>query len=216
MPPSSTGLSWRHPVVIIIVDLGLGNMSSVRNMFKRVGVPTTSSVDRDEIIQASKIVLPGVGAFDTGMERLEQSGLIPMLTELAVDRRVPTLGICLGMQLMTERSEEGTRAGLGWVPGSTHRFRLEGTDLKVPHMGWNLATPTRPDTLFKDADPDARYYFVHSYHVVCSEEPDVLAWTEHGTRFASSFQRGTLFGTQFHPEKSHRFGMEILRNFAVA
>jgi glutamine amidotransferase len=201
--------------VIVIVDLGLGNMGSVRNMFKRVGVPTLSTVEPEEIKQATKLVLPGVGAFDAGMARLKESGLIGLLTERVVDEQVPTIGICLGMQLLTEGSEEGSLPGLGWVPGTTVRFRLEGTSLKVPHMGWNHARPTRADSLFADADDEARYYFVHSYHVVCNDEADVLAWTDHGTQFASALQRDNVFGTQFHPEKSHRFGMQVLRNFAA-
>jgi glutamine amidotransferase len=200
--------------VIVIVDLGLGNMGSVRNMFKRVGVETRSTLDPDEIAAASKLVLPGVGAFDSGMARLHETGLVDLLTRRALDERVPTIGICLGMQLLTRGSEEGTLPGLGWVPGFTRRFRLEGTGLRVPHMGWNRAEPTREDSLFEGAGADARYYFVHSYHVECEDDGDVLAWTEHGLRFASALQRGNVYGTQFHPEKSHRFGMNVLRNFA--
>lgn len=201
--------------MIVIVDLGLGNMSSVRNMFKRIGAPAISSVDPGVIAAATKLVLPGVGAFDAGMARLAESGLVPLLTERALEHRTPTLGICLGMQLMTEGSEEGHRPGLGWVPGAARRFRLEGTNFRVPHMGWNLARPTRHDILYHDADPEARYYFAHSYYVVCDDDHDVLSWTEHGTRFVSALQRGNLSATQFHPEKSHRFGMAVLRNFAA-
>ena len=200
--------------MIVIVDLGLGNMGSVRNMFKRVGVEARSTLDQEEIARASKLVLPGVGAFDSGMARLNQTGLVDLLTRRVVHERVPVIGICLGMQLLTDGSEEGTLPGLGWVPGFTRRFRLEGTSLKVPHMGWNRADATREDSLFKGADADARYYFVHSYHVDCANDADVLAWTEHGVRFASALQRANVYGTQFHPEKSHRFGMNVLRNFA--
>lgn len=201
---------------VVIVDIGLANIRSVQNMFKRVGVAALASHEVGAISRADKLVLPGVGAFDTGMSKLEESGLVSVLTERALEASVPTLGICLGMQLMTEGSEEGSLPGLGWLPGRTRRLRVEHKGLKVPHMGWNIAHPTRPDSLFHDAPSDARYYFVHSYHVVCDEHRDVLAVTEYGGEFTSAFQRGTLYGTQFHPEKSHRFGMNVLRNFVGA
>lgn len=200
--------------MITILDLGLGNMGSVRNMFKRAGIPTTTTSDPGQLAAATKIVLPGVGAFDSGMSKLAASGLVDLLNERVIDKRVPTIGICLGMQLLTEGSEEGTLPGLGWIPGTTLRFRPTHPSLKIPHMGWNRARPTRTDSLFRDAEEDARYYFVHSYRVVCTDDCDVLAWTEHGEEFPSAIQRGNIYGTQFHPEKSHRFGLRILRNFA--
>jgi imidazole glycerol-phosphate synthase subunit HisH len=163
------------------------------------------------------LILPGVGAFDAGMRQLHASGLVGLLNDKVLNRHTPTLGICLGMQLMTEKSEEGDLPGLGWIKGGNVRFRFDEaqTHLKVPHMGWNTVTSTRDDTLFKDLDDEARFYFVHSYHVVCQCEADVLAWTHHGRRFVSAFQHANILGTQFHPEKSHKFGMKLLSNFAA-
>jgi imidazole glycerol-phosphate synthase subunit HisH len=203
--------------MIVIVNYGIGNLGSVLNMLKKIGAPATISADAEEIEKADKLILPGVGAFDAGMRQLHASGLMGLLNDKVLNRRTPTLGICLGMQLMTDKSEEGDLPGLGWIKGGNVRFRFdEGqTHLKVPHMGWNTVTSIRDDTLFKDLDDEARFYFVHSYHVVCQSEADVLAWTHHGRRFVSAFQHANILGTQFHPEKSHKFGMKLLSNFAA-
>ncbi len=201
--------------MIAIVDYRMGNLGSIQNMLKRIGVRAVITSDAEVIAKASGLILPGVGAFDTGMENIEQLGLLPVLTAMVMDRRTPLLGICLGMQLLTERSEEGRRPGLGWIEGETIRFRIEQKrhGLKVPHMGWNTVAVRRRDTLFKDLDEDAGFYFVHSYHVVCRREEDVLATTNHEYDFVSALERGNLRATQFHPEKSHRYGMQVLRNF---
>ena len=202
--------------MIVIVDYGIGNLGSVLNMLKRVGAPATISSDPAEIEKAEKLILPGVGAFDAGMKQLQDSQLIGLLSEKALARNTPTLGICLGMQLLMENSEEGELPGLGWIKGSNVRFRLEEGNghLKVPHMGWNTVDVKRADSLFKDLDDEARFYFVHSYRVVCERESDVLATTNHGGDFVSAVQSGNIMGTQFHPEKSHKFGMKLLSNFA--
>jgi glutamine amidotransferase len=201
--------------VIAIVDYRMGNLGSIQNMLKRIGARAVITSDADVIAKASGLILPGVGAFDTGMENIEQLGLLPVLTAMVMDRRTPLLGICLGMQLLTQRSEEGRRPGLGWIEGETIRFRIEQKrhGLKVPHMGWNTVAVRRRDTLFKDLDEDAGFYFVHSYHVVCRREEDILATTNHEYDFVSALERGNLRATQFHPEKSHRYGMQVLRNF---
>jgi glutamine amidotransferase len=199
--------------LVVIVDLGTGNIGSIRNMLKRVGVDPVVSSEAADVRAAARIVLPGVGAFDAGMTRLQELDLVEVLGARALGAGVPTLGLCLGMQLMTRGSEEGCLPGLGWFDAQTERFQSGQNKPKVPHMGWNTVSPTRHDTLFRHAEPDSRYYFVHSYYVRCAQEDDVLAWAHHGCDFAAAIQHETLYGTQFHPEKSHRFGMQLLTNF---
>ena len=201
--------------MITIVDFNMGNLGSIRNMFKKIGCDSQITASPDLIAAADKLVLPGVGAFDAGMQNLERTGLIELLTRRAVQDRVPVLGICLGMQLMTRRSEEGQRQGLGWVDAEVVRFTPADPALKVPHMGWNRVMATRACPLLEELPPDPRFYFVHSYFVRCSDPTDVLLTTAYGLEFHSGFQHGSVFGVQFHPEKSHKFGMALLRNFAT-
>lgn len=200
--------------MITIVDYGMGNLGSIGNMLKRIGVQSETTSDPSRIASAARLILPGVGAFDAGMDNLERSGLRPILDERVCDARVPVLGICLGMQLMTHSSGEGERRGLGWVEAETLRFAPADPALKVPHMGWNIARPVRADALVQALPDQARFYFVHSYYVICERAEDVLLTTRHGTEFHSGFRHGNVWGVQFHPEKSHRFGMHLLRNFA--
>lgn len=200
--------------MITIVNYGMGNLGSIRNMLKKIGVESQITADPAQVLAASKLILPGVGAFDAGMRSLNESGMVPALHEQVLRRRTPVLGICLGMQLMTTRSDEGSLAGLGWVDADTVRFP-ESPDnaIKVPHMGWNLVKPVKPSALLEGVHADARFYFVHSYLVRCRERADVLLTTEHGVSFDAGFERGNVMGVQFHPEKSHRFGMWLLKNF---
>jgi imidazole glycerol-phosphate synthase subunit HisH len=202
--------------MIAIVDYKIGNLGSVANMLKRVGAAATVTSDPDTIRRADKLILPGVGAFENGMANLAELGLLPVLEALVIGERRPLLGICLGMQLLTRRSEEGKAPGLGWIEGETVRFRFEPEQgaLKVPHMGWNTVTPVHRDSLFRDLDDEHRFYFAHSYHVVCERSEDVLATTRHGYNFVASLERGNIMGIQFHPEKSHRYGLQLLKNFA--
>lgn len=202
--------------MIAIIDYQMGNLGSIRNMLKKVGAPATVTSDLDEIAAAEKLVLPGVGAFDVGMTHLREMGLVDLLGRRVVRDGVPILAICLGMQLLTERSEEGRLPGLGWLEAETVRFRIDArtSGLKVPHMGWNSIRLRREDPLFKDLEPDAGFYFVHSYHLLCRCDEDVLAETHHGYDFVCAVRRGNIMGTQFHPEKSHRYGMRVLSNFA--
>lgn len=196
------------------MDYGMGNLGSVKNMLRKLGVAATISSSPGEIAGAGKLILPGVGAFDHGMQNLESRALISALTEKVVTEKTPTLGICLGMQLMGERSEEGARAGLGWVKAHCLRFRFEAplSPLSVPHMGWNTISLQRANVLFHGLE-EARFYFAHSYHVVCRDPDDVVSNTRYGVDFTSSFRSGNIYGVQFHPEKSHKFGMKLLENF---
>jgi glutamine amidotransferase len=202
--------------MIVIIDYGMGNLGSIQNMLKKVGaVAAKISSDPKDIEQADKLILPGVGAFDTGMQRLRETGLIPLLNEKVLKAKTPTLGVCLGMQLLAKVSEEGELPGLGWLDAETIRFRFDPkqTGLKVPHMGWNTVKIQREGTLFKDMYPEARFYFVHSYHVVSHNPNDVLTLTDYGYDFVSAVQREHIMGAQFHPEKSHKFGMKLYKNF---
>jgi len=200
--------------MITIVNYGMGNLGSMLNMFKRIGVNATIESDPDLILQSQKLVLPGVGSFDAAMACINRvSGLREALNHKALVDHTPVLGVCLGMQLLTSSSEEGKLSGLGWIPGVTSRFaREEG--LKVPHMGWNVALPNTPSQLTAQVGAEPRYYFVHSYCVHVDEPAHSLMKTHYGTDFDSAIGYENIYGVQFHPEKSHRFGMQILKNFA--
>lgn len=199
--------------MITIVDYGMGNLGSIQNMFKRIGVKSIITNDLDLIGVADKILLPGVGAFDNAMQKINEGGLREVLDRKALVDRVPILGICLGMQLLTRSSEEGRQPGLGWIPASTKRLpSLSG--LKVPHMGWNVVTPPRASVLTQELPEDVRFYFVHSYCVHVDCEKDSILKANYGIVFDAAVQHDNIFGAQFHPEKSHRFGMQLLNNFA--
>lgn len=199
--------------MITVLDYGMGNLGSIRNMFKRIGVPVLISGDPQAVAAADKLLLPGVGAFDNAMERINASGLRPILDDKVLRERVPVLGICLGMQLLTLSSEEGRLPGLGWVPARTLRFPPR-PGLKVPHMGWNLVTKTRESALTRDLDDEARFYFVHSYYVKVEDERHSILKTTYDVTFDAALEAGNIFGAQFHPEKSHKFGLRLLSNFA--
>ncbi len=201
--------------MIVVVDYEIGNIGSIINMVKKVGGHAVCSSDKDEIKDADKLILAGVGSFDTGVINLENKNLIPLLEEKVLDDKIPILGICLGMQLMTKGSEEGNLPGLGWIDAQTVRFnfKLKNQKYKIPHMGWNGAKIVREGSLFKDMYPDARFYFVHSYYVDCKHKEDIVAITNYGFDFVSSFQKNNIMGTQFHPEKSHKYGLKLIKNF---
>lgn len=204
--------------MITVVNYGMGNVGSIANMLKKIGAEACISAEPSVIAKAEKLILPGVGAFDNGMANLERSGLIPILNECVLGRGVPIMGLCLGMQLFGRRSEEGRSAGLGWIDAETVRFRFEPQNggLKVPHMGWNrVQIADRPSPL-QGMPAETRFYFVHSYHMVCADPSVVMTTTEYGCTFVSGVKRENIIGVQFHPEKSHRFGMELFRNFVRA
>lgn len=201
--------------MLVIVDYGLGNLGSIANMASRLGAKPVVSSDPEVLRGAGKLIVPGVGAFDRGMQNLRERGLVDVLAEKALEERVPVLGLCLGMHLFTRGSEEGTEPGLGWLEADTVRFHFGGNggSLKVPHMGWSDVSVRRPHYLFDNGDEERRYYFVHSFHVVCSDPELVVGETTHGHPFASIVAQDNIVGVQFHPEKSHRYGMALLRNF---
>lgn len=201
--------------MIAIVDYGMGNIASILNMFKRIGNrDVILTKDIGQIEKADKILLPGVGAFDNGMQNLQASGLIPVLNYKALEQKVPVFGICLGMQLLTRGSEEGTEKGLGWIAADTKKFEFESnSELKVPHMGWNYINVSKQSSLIL-SDKKQKFYFVHSYYVKSDNAADVLATCNYGFDFDCMLEHGNIFGAQFHPEKSHKFGMELFENFS--
>ncbi|MCS3901420.1 imidazole glycerol phosphate synthase subunit HisH [Methanococcus voltae] len=215
---------------ITIVNYGLGNLKSVANIIKKMGGNPTISSSKEDIKNAKKLILPGVGAFDEGMNNLEKMDLINILDEKVLDEKVLTLGICLGMQLITKRSDEGQKEGLGWIDAETVSFSKAFNDnntnntnntnnnnnnknLKVPHMGWNYVNVEKETPLYNNMYENPRFYFVHSYYVKCNIKEDILTTTSYGIDFTSSINKNNLYATQFHPEKSHKFGMRLMENF---
>jgi len=203
--------------MIAIIDVGLCNAGSIANMLRVLGVAAIRTSSPDIVGTARKFILPGIGSFDAGRDRLEKSGLLPLLTERVLKEKIPVLGICLGMQLMTRSSEEGQMPGLGWVDAHTRRFAFtsDGKSPRIPHMGWNGVEFRPGSPLALDMPANPRFYFVHSYHVVLSEGSAIwLGRTTYGYSFTSAFSEGNVHGVQFHPEKSHKYGLHFLRNFA--
>ena len=202
--------------MISILNYGMGNLASIQNMFKKVGASSNVIATEGEVNDARALVIPGVGKFDNAMQRIESMELRGPLEEAALSRKIPILGICLGMQLMTRGSEEGQLAGLGWIKADC--CLIDGADqgMRVPHMGWNLVTIQKTSPYFDDSLAEHRFYFVHSYAVHCDDPADVLTTTHYAGAFVSGFAVGNLLGVQFHPEKSHKFGACFLRRFATA
>ena len=202
---------------VVVVHTGLGNIASILNMLRKLRVEAVASADVSILRSATRIILPGVGAFDAGMERLKNLGLVDSLKEAALERRVPLLGVCLGMQLLCDGSDEGDAPGLGLIPGRAIRIPVppsEAMKCKLPHMGWNEVHIKARQKLFEGEMPDPRFYFVHSYHVVTEYPDEISATTTHGsTRVTASIGRSNILGVQFHPEKSHRYGMWLMNNF---
>lgn len=199
---------------IVIIDYGMGNLRSVQKKFDRLHTGATISSNPDVIANASKLVLPGVGHFANGVKKLKELGIWDVLNQAVLVKQVPILGICLGMQLMARYSEEGDTEGLGWFDAEVVRFRVsDKLNYKIPHMGWNTAELTKSSDLFMGIPEASQFYFVHSYHVVCHDRQDILTSTTYDYPFVSAFERRNMYGTQFHPEKSHDIGEMLIANF---
>jgi glutamine amidotransferase len=200
--------------MITIIDYGAGNLGSIQNMIRKIGYNATISSNEEDILNADKLILPGVGSFDFGMSKLNNSGLINSLNKKVLQLKTPILGICLGVQLFTEKSDEGQMKGLSWFKAETVKFDYSNVDkLKIPHMGWNKIQSMKESKLLENLSRDARFYFVHSYHLKCLDLNDSLIETNYGYNFVSGIEKDNIVGVQFHPEKSHKYGMQIINNF---
>ncbi len=202
--------------MIKIVDYGLGNVMAFHNMYKRLNIDAAIARNANDLRDATKVILPGVGAFDHAMELLDASGMRTTLDRLVLEDRVPVLGICVGMQILAHASEEGSATGLGWIDGRVRGFKsLRREDLMLPHMGWNDVLPEATSQLFEGLRTEAKFYFLHSYFFECNRTQDVEAVSVYGVDFASAVNADNIYGVQFHPEKSHHFGVQLLKNFAA-
>lgn len=202
--------------MIHIVDYGLGNIQAFTTMYKRLGIETIRARSSEDLHGVKKLILPGVGAFDHARELLDASGMRQTLESLVMRDHVPVLGICVGMQILAESSEEGVDAGLAWVKGRVRSFsdNAASAALPMPHMGWNDVLPAGDSPLFKGLEDDARFYFLHSYYFECANASNSVAHADYGFKFDCAVQNGNVFGVQFHPEKSHHWGTALLKNFA--
>jgi glutamine amidotransferase len=201
--------------MITIVNYGLGNLGSIANMFKRIGVQSLITSDITDIERATKLVLPGVGHYDAAMKKIDELRIQSVLEKKVLQENVPILGICLGMQLLTNGSEEGKLQGLGWIDAETTKFQMpDRPELKVPHMGWNAVKVSNACSITEGFDDEFRFYFVHSFHVDVKNAADSMLTTQYGIQYDSGIRKGNIYGVQFHPEKSHKFGMKLLTNFA--
>lgn len=201
--------------MIGILDYGLGNVCAFENIYRRLRIAAKSVRTPEELMSADRLILPGVGAFDRSMTRLADSGMLGALNDRVLQDGVPVLGVCVGMQIMAESSDEGARSGLGWIPGRVERFHdyFFKTRTHLPHMGWNDVEVSINNPLFSGLS-NPQFYFLHSYFLAPADDGDVIARTSYGQVFASAVRRGNIWATQFHPEKSHEWGVELLRNFA--
>ena len=202
--------------MVTIIDYGVGNLNSIKNMLKKIGVDSIISSQTTDIENAEKLILPGIGSFEYGMKKLRGSAFFQSLQQKVLQNKTPILGVCLGAQLLLNGSEEGQPVeGLGWIEGKAVRFDQDkmADNFKVPHMGWNELIIKKESALFKDMRPDHRYYFVHSYHMVCNQQTDILAESNYSYNFVAAVEKQHIIGVQFHPEKSHKFGMKLYENF---
>ena len=198
--------------MVVIADYGVGNLNSIKNMLKKAGADSVISSDSKVLSSATKILLPGMGHFDNCMKQFNNSGLREIIEEKVIEQKTPVLGICVGLQMMMNSSEEGKEKGLGWISGKTIRLNALNYGIKIPHMGWQEVTPTRK-TLLIDNIENPRFYFAHSFYVSPDEQKDILLTVKYGYDFPVGIEKDNIVGVQFHPEKSHNFGMQLLTNF---
>jgi glutamine amidotransferase len=203
--------------MIVIVNYGLGNIKAFANIYKKLNIACSIASTADELRSATKIILPGVGAFDHAMEQLDSSGMRDILDQLVLVQKVPVLGICVGMQMLAHSSDEGQLQGLKWIDAEVKKFDASTLPHKthLPHMGWNDVRPVKLSNLFIGLERDAIFYFLHSYYFKCNQQDDIAAVTDYGTAFSCAIQRNNVYGVQFHPEKSHHYGIQLLKNFAT-
>ncbi|SRR5579883_326057 len=197
---------------ITIIDYGMGNLNSISNMLARLNIPSIITDQPDLICKATKLILPGIGAFDTAVKNIKERNLWDNIHSAVIDKKIPILGICLGMQLMTKSSEEGKQLGFGWINSDTKKIS-QNKQYKVPHIGWNTVKPLKHQNFFVNYHDEIKFYFVHSYYVDCYQPEDIMAVTHYDKPFTSAFQKNNIIGVQFHPEKSHAYGMAFLKNF---
>ncbi len=202
--------------MIAIIDYGLGNILAFLNVYNRLNIPVTVAKSAVDLRSATRLILPGVGSFDHAMQQLDQSGMRQLVEQLVMRDKVPVLGICVGMQMLAKSSEEGELPGLGWIDGTVKKFDLlampSGTNL--PHMGWNDVNPVVTGGLFKGIEQDSLFYFLHSFYFECHQQSNILALSDYGGNFSCAVRQDNVYGVQFHPEKSHHFGSQLLKNFA--
>lgn len=202
--------------MITIIDYGLGNVSAFSNMYRRMSIDARVAKNASELEGATRVILPGVGAFDHALTLLDASGMRPALTDLVTEHRVPLLGVCVGMQILAKSSDEGRSPGLGWIPGKVRSFRslANWSKLPLPHMGWNDIEPVRDEPLFDGLPKDARFYFLHSFFFDCENSHHSAATANYGIDFSCAIHADNIYGVQFHPEKSHSCGAALLKSFA--
>ena len=202
--------------MITIIDYGLGNVLAFVNVYNRLNVPVKVAKSADNLLNASRLILPGVGSFDHAMQQLDQSGMRQIVEQLVMRDKLPILGICVGMQMLAKSSEEGKLPGLGWIDGTVKKFDLSAMppDINLPHMGWNNVSPVAEAGLFKGIENDSLFYFLHSFYFDCHQQSNVLAVSDYGGNFSCAVRQDNVFGVQFHPEKSHHFGSQLLKNFS--
>ena len=200
--------------MITIIDLDIGNVGSIKNMLKSLNVESITTRNFKDIDKAKKIILPGVGAFDTAIKSLKKFEILESLNKKAKEDKIPILGICLGMQLLTNFSEEGSEEGLGWIDAETLRFDFKTAKYKIPHMGWNNIKVSKKSNLTEGFNNGTRFYFVHSYYVKVKNEKNSILKSNHCIEFDSGISEGNIYGVQFHPEKSHKYGKLLLKNFS--
>jgi len=199
--------------MIAIIDYGLGNVQAFKDVYSRLNIAATIAKSAEDLNNATKLILPGVGSFDHAMTKLDESGMHPKIEQLVIETKTPILGVCVGMQMMATSSEEGRLQGLGWIDATVKRFDSEKC-IVLPHMGWNDVSPKSNSELFKDMDENIMFYFLHEYYFDACESSNIEATSDYGGEFTCSVRKENIFGVQFHPEKSHNFGMLLLKNFA--